>query len=288
MREQREKYSFNTRAGFSQECVDAHFFENREGKQAMREEWRRTELLLGAAAMERLAASRIAIFGIGGVGGHAAEALVRSGVGAFDLFDDDRVALSNINRQIVATHATIGQYKTDVMRARMLEINPSVQVAAHHCFFMPETADSIDFTQFDYIIDAIDTVTAKIELVLRAQAAGVPIISAMGAGNKLDPTRFEIADIYKTSVCPLARVMRQELKKRRVKRLKVVYSKEEPRVPQPPQDMPEENANATPQRIGAARRSTPGSTAFTPSVAGLILASEVVRDLTAPHKVMFG
>lgn len=241
------------------------------------EEFARAGLLLGEEGLARLAASRVAVFGVGGVGGYACEALARSGVGVLDLFDDDRVALSNINRQIIALHSTVGQYKVDVMAARIRDINPAAQVTARRCFFSPANADEINFAQYDYVIDAIDTVTAKIELVLRCQAAGTPIICAMGAGNKLDPSRFEVADLYKTAVCPLARVMRQELKKRGVKKLKVVYSREEPRQPC---KKPTETLLDTPQRTGTARRSTPGSTAFVPPVAGLLLAGAVVCDLS--------
>lgn len=243
----------------------------------MKEQLARTALLLGETGIEKLARARVIIFGVGGVGGHAAEALARSGVGAIDLVDDDRVALSNLNRQLIALHSTLGQHKVDVMAARIRDIDPDIHVTPHRQFFLPENADTFDFSQYDYVIDAIDTVTAKLELVQRCAAAGTPIISAMGAGNKLDPSRFEVADIYKTSVCPLARVMRQELKKRRVRRLKVVYSKEEPRTPL---GRPEETLPDTPQRLGAKKRSAPGSTAFCPSVAGLLLAAEVVRDLT--------
>ena len=197
----------------------------------MLNQFSRTELLLGNAAMEKLAGSKIAVFGIGGVGGYVVEALARSGVGAFDLIDDDKVCLTNINRQIIATRKTVGRYKTDVMKERILEINPDAKVEIHNCFYLPETKDAFDFKEYDYVVDAVDTVTAKIQLVLEAQEAGVPIISSMGAGNKLDPSAFEVADIYKTSVCPLAKVMRRELKKRGVKHLKVVYSKEKALVP---------------------------------------------------------
>lgn len=218
--------------------------------------------------MERLYGARVAVFGIGGVGGYAVEALARSGVGALDLVDSDRVSLSNINRQIIATHRTVGRYKVDVAEERILDINPRCVVRKYPVFYTPETAEMFDFSAYDYVVDAIDTVTGKIALVMQAQAAGVPVISSMGAGNKLDPTAFEVADIYKTSVCPLARVMRRELKKRGVKHLKVVYSKEEARTPA---------EGASPE---ASRRQTPGSTAFVPPVAGLIIAGEVVRDLT--------
>lgn len=236
----------------------------------MREQFARTELLLGPEAMARLASSRVAVFGVGGVGGYVCEALVRSGVGAFDLTDMDTVSMTNLNRQIIATLDTVGRPKTEVMKARMLSINPEADIRIHNCFFLPETADSFHFEDYDYVVDAVDTVTAKIELVMRARAAGVPIISSMGAGNKLDPTLFRVADIYKTRVCPLARVMRHELKKRGVDHLKVVYSEEEPLKPLPSGEETD-------------RRSTPGSTAFVPSAAGLIIASEVVKDLAGRH-----
>lgn len=233
----------------------------------MQEQFSRTGILLGETAMEKLARSRVAVFGIGGVGGFTVEALARSGVGALDLIDSDTVALSNLNRQIIATHKTIGRDKVEVMKERILEINPQAKVTVHKCFYLPETKDQFDFTQYSYVVDAVDTVTAKIQLVMEAKEAGVPIISSMGAGNKLYPQMFEVADIYKTSVCPLAKVMRRELKKRGVKKLKVVYSKEEPLTPQ---------GEVT---DGGNRRAVPGSTAFVPSVAGLILAGEVIRDL---------
>jgi len=229
----------------------------------------RTELLLGPAAMERLAKARVAIFGVGGVGGYVAEALVRSGIGSFDLIDNDDVSLTNINRQIIATHATIGKPKVEVMRERMLSINPEAKINLHQCFFLPENQDSFDFTQYDYVIDAVDTVTAKIAIIMKAKEAKVPVMSSMGAGNKMNPAMFEVADIYKTSVCPLARVMRQAMKKRGVKQLKVVYSKEVPIAPA-----------ASEESKGTAGHPVPGSTAFTPSVAGLIIAAEVVKDLT--------
>lgn len=226
----------------------------------------RTQLLLGEAAMERLYKARVAVFGVGGVGGHAAEALARSGVGTIDLIDKDVVAMTNINRQLVATTKTIGQYKTDVMKERILSINPDAVINCHTVFYLPETADQFDFQQYDYIIDAVDTVTAKIELVMQAEKAGCPIISSMGAGNKLHPELFEIADIYKTSVCPLAKVMRKELRARGIKNLKVVYSKEIPIVPLESDE-------------DSGKRQTPGSTSFVPSVAGLIMAGAVIRDL---------
>ena len=232
----------------------------------MAEEFARTELLLGADGMEKLKNARVAVFGIGGVGGHAFEALVRSGVGTIDIFDNDTVALTNLNRQIIATRETLGKSKVDAAKERALSINPNVTVNAHNCFFMPETADEFDFTNYDYVIDAIDTVKGKIEIIMRADKANVPVISCMGAGNKLDPTKFEVTDIYKTSVCPLARTMRYELRRRGIKKLKVVYSKEEPIKP----------AESSEQTV---RRSVPGSTAFVPAVAGLIAAGEAVKDI---------
>ena len=197
----------------------------------MLNQFSRTQLLLGESAMQELANKRVAVFGIGGVGGYACEALVRSGIGAFDLIDDDKVCLTNLNRQIIATRKTVGKYKTEVMKERMLEINPNVDVRIHNCFFLPENADEFPFDEYDYIIDAVDTVTAKISIIMKANELGIPVISSMGAGNKLDPTAFRVADIYKTRVCPLAKVMRRELKKRGVKKLKVVYSEEQPTRP---------------------------------------------------------
>ena len=235
----------------------------------MENQFERTELLLGTEAIERLRNCRVAVFGVGGVGGYVTEALARSGVGAFELVDRDVVSVSNLNRQIIATWKTIGRDKTEVMAERIADINPQAQVTLHKCFFLPETADRFDFSAYDYVVDAVDTVTAKIEIILRAQQAGVPVISSMGAGNKLDPSKFEVADIYKTSVDPLARVMRRELKKRGVRKLKVVYSKEEPMKPLG-------RVEADPE---AGRKDVPGSSAFTPSAAGLLIASEVVKDL---------
>jgi len=235
----------------------------------MADRFTRTRTLIGNAGMERLARARIAVFGIGGVGGYVCEALVRSGVGSFDLIDNDTVALSNLNRQIIATEDTVGRYKVDVMRERMLSINPEVQVRTYKCFFLPENADGFPFAEYDYIVDAIDTVSAKIELVLRAKAADVPIISAMGAGNKLDASRFKVADIYKTTTCPLARVMRAELKKRGVKKLKVVFSDEPPVKPR----------GEAAETKGTAGRPAPGSNAFVPAAAGLVMAGEIVKDL---------
>ena len=230
----------------------------------------RTELLLGEEAMEKLKNSRVAVFGVGGVGGFAVEALARSGVGALDLIDDDTVSESNINRQIIALHSTVGQPKVEIAAARVRDINPDCVVRTYKTFYMHETAGQFDFSHYDYVIDAIDTVSGKIALVVQAEEAGVPIISSMGAGNKLDPTAFRVADIYKTSVCPLARVMRRELKKRGIDRLKAVYSEEEALTPA--EDLTEEFSTHH-------KRRTPGSVAFVPSVVGLILAGEVVKDL---------
>lgn len=232
----------------------------------MADQFSRTALLLGEAAMERLRTARVAVFGIGGVGGYAVEALARSGVGTLDLIDSDTVSLTNLNRQIIALHSTLGMPKTEAAAARIHDIAPETAVNIHNCFYLPETAAQFDFSQYDYVIDAIDTVKGKIEIVMQANAAGVPVISSMGAGNKLDPTAFRVADIYKTKVCPLARVMRYELKKRGIQRLKVVYSEEVPLTPA-----------ATDEITG--KRTVPGSTAFVPSVAGLILAGEVIKDL---------
>ena len=232
----------------------------------MEDMFSRTRMLLGDAAMDRLKAARVAVFGIGGVGGHAVEALARSGVGALDLVDSDRVALSNLNRQIIATRDTLGMLKVDAAKARVLSINPDCAVETWPVFFLPETADRFDFTQYDYVIDAIDTVAGKLRLIEAAKAAGVPVISSMGAGNKLDATAFRVADISETSVCPLARIMRRELKKRGIDHVKVVFSTEPALVPAPTEEP-------------TARRSTPGSTAFVPAVAGLILAGEVIKDI---------
>lgn len=242
----------------------------------------RTELLFGKEAMDKLAGSKVAVFGIGGVGGYVCEALVRSGVGAFDLIDDDKVCLTNLNRQIIATRSTVGKYKTDVMRDRMLDINPKVDVEIHKCFFLPENADDFPWDSYDYVVDAVDTVTAKIALVMKCKEKNIPIISSMGAGNKLDGSQFKVADIYKTKVCPLAKVMRRELKKRGVKKLKVVYSEEIPT--RPIEDMAISCRNHCICPPGAEhkcteRRDIPGSVAFVPSVAGLIIAGEVAKDL---------
>ena len=226
----------------------------------------RTELLIGADAMNRLKNARVAVFGVGGVGGYVVEALARSGVGTLDLIDNDTVSVTNINRQIIATTKTVGRDKVEVAKERVLDINPDAIVNTYNMFYLPETADTFDFSQYDYVVDAIDTVSGKIGLVLQAQEAKVPIISSMGAGNKMDPTAFEVTDIYKTSVCPLAKVMRRELKNRGVKKLKVVYSKE---IPMTPLETISE----------AGRRQLPGSMAFVPSVVGLIIAGEIIKDL---------
>ncbi len=251
----------------------------------MTEQFARTKILLGHEAMERLTRARVAVFGIGGVGGHVCEALARSGVGAFDLIDDDRVCITNLNRQIIATHRTIGRYKTEVMRERILEINPEADVRVHQCFFLPENAGQFPFAEYDYVVDAVDTVTAKIELILRARENHVPVISSMGAGNKLDASAFRVADIYETKMCPLARVLRRELKKRNVEHLKVVYSEEEPLVPQEAKEaglQTDAGQGTTQEKRSGRRRAVPGSVAFVPSVAGLILAGEVVKDLIIP------
>lgn len=248
----------------------------------MLNQFARTQLLLGIPAMERLKNARVAIFGLGGVGGYVAEALARSGVGALDLIDDDKVCLTNLNRQILALHSTIGRYKVEVAAARVLEINPDCCVTTHRVFYLPETADRFDFRDYDYVVDAIDTVTGKIQLILQAKETGAEIISCMGAGNKLDPTKFAVADIYKTTVDPLARVMRRELKKRGVRKLKVVYSTELPVRPLDALGTSCREYCVCPpgtERKCTERRDIPGSTAFVPAVAGLILAGEVVREL---------
>lgn len=238
----------------------------------MSERFDRTKRLLGADAMEKLKNAHVAVFGIGGVGGHAVDALARSGIGAITIVDSDEVAVSNINRQLIATTKSVGRKKVQVMKEHLLEINPDIRVEVHDCFFLPETEAQFDFYQYDYVIDAVDTVTAKLALVEACEKAHTPIISSMGAGNKLNPAAFEVEDIYKTSVCPLAKVMRRELKKRNIKRLKVVYSKEIPLEPMEDEDFVSDEKRQ--------RRATPGSIAFVPSVAGLILAGEVVKDLT--------
>lgn len=238
----------------------------------MSERFDRTKRLLGAEAMEKLKNAHVAVFGIGGVGGHAVDALARSGIGAITIVDSDKVAVSNINRQLIATTKSVGQKKVQVMKEHLQEINPDIRVEVHDCFFLPETEAQFDFNQYDYVIDAVDTVTAKLALAEACEKVHTPIISSMGAGNKLNPTAFEVTDIYKTSVCPLAKVMRRELKKRNIKSLKVVYSKEIPLKPMEDEDFVSDEKRQ--------RRATPGSIAFVPSVAGLILAGEVVKDLT--------
>ena len=235
----------------------------------MIEQFSRTEILLGSEAMEKLYKARVAVFGIGGVGGYTVEALARCGIGALDLIDSDTVSVSNINRQILATHSTVGKLKVDVAKARVLDINPNCNVKTYPCFYLPDTADQFDFTQYDYIVDCIDTVTGKLQLVERAVAAGTPIICSMGTGNKLDPSAFQVADIAKTSMCPLARIMRKELKKRGIDHIKVVYSQEEALTP----TVDEEELKRT------GKRQIPGSVAFVPGAAGLVLAGEVVKDL---------
>lgn len=245
----------------------------------MSEQFSRTERILGQEALAALAKKKVALFGLGGVGGYVAEALVRSGIGSFDLVDNDRIVLSNLNRQIIASHKTVGRDKADVMKERILDINPSAQVRMYKCFYLPETAGDFDFSCYDYVVDAVDTVTAKIDIVMRAQEAGVPVISCMGTGNKLNPAMLEVADIYETSVCPLAKVMRHELKKRGIKKLKVVYSKEVPLRPKETEGKEEESGQEEAERTERERRSTPGSVIFVPAAAGLLMASEVVKDL---------
>ena len=249
----------------------------------MLNQFSRTQLLYGAEAMEKLASSRVAVFGIGGVGGYVVEALARSGVGVLDLIDDDKVCLTNINRQILATRKTVGQYKVDVAEERVHEINPHCTVNTYKTFFLPDTQDQFDFREYDYVVDAIDTVTGKLAIVEKAKEAGVPVISSMGAGNKLDASQFEVADIYKTSICPLAKVMRRECRKRGIKSLKVVYSKEEPITPLEDMSISCRQHCICPPgtaRKCTERRDIPGSTAFVPSVVGLIIAGEVINDLT--------
>jgi tRNA A37 threonylcarbamoyladenosine dehydratase len=249
----------------------------------MLNQFSRTQLLLGEEGMERLTGARVAVFGIGGVGGYAVEALARSGVGTLDLIDDDKVCLTNLNRQILATRKTVGKYKVDVAEERIRDINPHAVVNTYKMFYMPDTADQFDFTQYDYVIDAIDTVTGKIELVMQAQAAHTPVISCMGAGNKLNAAAFQVADIYQTSVDPLARVMRRELKKRGIKKLKVVYSTEKALKPVEDLEISCRTHCICPpgtQRTCTARRDIPGSNAFVPAAAGLIIAGEVIKDLT--------
>lgn len=253
----------------------------------MLNQFSRTELLIGKEALERLSKAHVAVFGIGGVGGYVVEALVRSGIGNFDLIDDDKVCLTNLNRQIIATRDTIGRHKVEVMRERILSINPDAEVTTHRCFYLPENARDFDFSSYDYVVDAVDTVTAKLEIVMRAKESNIPVISCMGVGNKLNPTQLEIADIYKTSVCPLAKVMRRELRKRGVDKLKVLYSKEEPITPlDDSEDTCREHCVCPPgtTRKCTQRRAIPGSISFVPSAAGLIIASEVVKDLAGINR----
>ncbi|WP_277007728.1 tRNA threonylcarbamoyladenosine dehydratase [Baileyella intestinalis] len=233
-----------------------------------REQLQRTEMLIGQEGLEKLRNARVAVFGVGGVGGFAVEALARSGIGALELIDKDTVSLSNLNRQIIATRDTIGRDKVDVAAERVRSIDPSIRVTGRKCFYLPDTADQFDFSSYDYIIDAVDTVKAKIEIIVRATKTGVPVISSMGAGNKLDPTEFRVSDIYKTSMDPLAKVLRKELRKRGVKSLKVVYSPEKPLTP-----------GKSEEELAPGKRTTPGSIAFVPSVAGLIIAGQVIRDI---------
>lgn len=244
----------------------------------MSEQFSRTKMLIGSDGFEKLQNAKVAVFGVGGVGGYTVEALARSGVGSIDIIDSDMVSLSNLNRQIIATRSSIGRYKVDVMKERICDINPDCIVNAHRCFYLPDTKDQFDFSRYDYIVDAVDTVTAKLSLIVEAKEKGTPIISSMGAGNKLDPTAFEVADIYETSVCPLAKVMRRELRKREIAHLKVVYSKEEARRPLWREGAINEDASTEPEDVTRGKIA-PGSIAFVPSVAGLIIASEVIKDL---------
>lgn len=240
------------------------------------EQFLRTEMLIGSEALNKLKRARVAVFGVGGVGGTVCEALIRGGIGSIDIVDDDKVSVSNLNRQVIALKSTVGKDKVEVCKNRLLDINEEAVITAHKCFFTPETSDKFNFSEYDYVVDAIDTVTGKIELILKAKENGVPVISAMGAGNKLDPTAFTVDDIYKTSVCPLARVMRKELKARGVKGLKVVYSKE---VPISSDLTQKEEAAKTPTRTGKPKKSVPGSVSFVPAVMGFIIAGEVIKDL---------
>lgn len=254
--------------------MELHFVSEKERRSPMLHEFSRTELLFGPENLQKLKAARVILFGVGGVGSYVAEALARSGIGHLTLVDHDTVSLTNLNRQIVALRSTIGRPKVEVMAERIHDITPDCDVQALQCFYLPETQDRFDLSQYDYVVDAIDTVAAKIQLVVAARQAGVPVISSMGAGNKIDPGALRIADLAKTRVCPLAKVMRKELRKRGIEHLKVVYSTETPLVPL-----------TSPEHKGTSHRPVPGSTAFVPSVAGLLLAGEIVRDLTGvrPH-----
>ena len=249
----------------------------------MLDQFSRTQLLYGAEAMEKLASARVAVFGVGGVGGYVVEALARSGVGALDLIDNDEVCASNLNRQIIATTKTIGKYKVDVAEERIHDINPDCRVRTYKIFFLPETKDQFNFSDYDYVVDAIDTVTGKLTIIEMAKEANIPVISSMGAGNKINPAMFEVADIYETSICPLAKVMRHECKKRGIRDLKVVYSKEKPIQPQADTSKSENDNNTVSQETtgrDSKRRAIPGSTAFVPSVVGLIIAGEIINDIT--------
>lgn len=253
----------------------------------MLDQFSRTQLLYGAEAMEKLASARVAVFGIGGVGGYVVEALARSGVGALDLIDNDEVCASNLNRQIIATTKTIGRYKVDVAEERIHDINPDCRVRTYKTFFLPETKDQFNFSDYDYVVDAIDTVTGKLTIIEMAKEAKIPVISSMGAGNKINPAMFEVADIYETSICPLAKVMRHECKKRGIRDLKVVYSKEKPIQPQADTSKSENDNNTVSQKTtgrDSKRRAIPGSTAFVPSVVGLIIAGEIINDITGIKK----
>ena len=266
----------NENQGIENQSIKNQSIENQgneiQGTRIQREEMQRTEMLLGYDGVENLKNSKVAVFGVGGVGGYTAEALARSGVGSIDLYDSDRVSLSNINRQIAALHSTVGKYKADVIKERILDINGCAEVNAYKVFYLPENADDYPLDKYDYVVDAIDTVSAKIELICRCNKMGVPIISAMGAGNKLDPTAFKVADIYSTKMCPLAKVMRRELKSRDIKSLKVVYSEEKAKKPEIQLYDSENN------------KPVPGSVSFVPSVAGLIIAGEVIKDLALRAK----
>ena len=253
----------------------------------MLDQFSRTQLLYGAEAMEKLASARVAVFGIGGVGGYVVEALARSGVGALDLIDNDEVCASNLNRQIIATTKTIGKYKVDVAEERIHDINPDCRVRTYKTFFLPETKDQFNFSDYDYVVDAIDTVTGKLTIIEMAKEANIPVISSMGAGNKINPAMFEVADIYETSICPLAKVMRHECKKRGIRDLKVVYSKEKPIQPQADTSKSENDNNTVSQETtgrDSKRRAIPGSTAFVPSVVGLIIAGEIINDITGINR----
>lgn len=249
---------------------------HRSSKDLDMQQFIRTEALLGKENMDRLANAKVAVFGVGGVGGYVAEALARSGIGHIELIDHDTVAESNLNRQIIATYDTIGRYKVDVMEERILSINPSAKVKAHKCFYLPENKDAFDFSKYTYVVDAVDTVTAKLLIIEEAKKAGVPVISSMGTGNKLDPTLFEVTDISKTSVCPLAKVMRKELKDRGIKNVKVLYSKEQPIKPA---DILAESKDLQEENTQGRKKAVPGSISFVPSAAGLIIAAEVVKDI---------